>query len=149
MQAYSVWWILQNCFHAWHKLLYRNLFFKLNPHYILIGGKMTSRLQVNMSKNRIMFKRALNVHSNRNIINVSLYTFWFECTSKTIFKQMLMTSQWKCFNQPFMQLSSSSHIHSEGKIVLKQTHLESRWWWTPGWSTETNALNISAASAVP
>ncbi len=64
---------------------------------------------------------------------------------------MFNVYKWHVFlHQSFILFDSYSHIHSGGKTVLKQTHLESRWWWTPGWSTETNPQLIpSAASDVP
>lgn len=52
-------------------------------------------------------------------------------------------------HQSFILFDSYSHIRSEGKTVLKQTHLESRWWWTPAWSTETNPQLIPSAADVP
>ncbi len=42
----------------------------------------------------------------------------------------------------FILFGSYSHIRSGGKTVLKQIHLESRWWWTPGWSTESKPSDV-------
>lgn len=93
---------------------------------------MTRRLQVDMSKNHIMFKRALNidVHSNRNILLMQVDIHFYLNAQVSDFLNSINVDDFLLnffFNQSFMQLSSSSHIYSEGKIVLKQTHLESRW----------------------